>query len=94
MTSRAASPARGSRDRSIEVKDRITGAETITATRNEILHSLNKPDDFILAIVEFAVDDTHQVHYVRRPFGREPDFGVTRVNDDFGERLARAERTW
>jgi len=54
--------------RFIEVKGRITGAETITVTRNEILYSLNKPDDFILAIVEFAVDDTHRVHYVRRPF--------------------------
>ncbi len=39
--------------RFIEVKGRVTGAETITVTRNEILYSLNKPDDFILAIVEF-----------------------------------------
>jgi hypothetical protein len=31
------------------------------------------------------------VHYVRRPFRREPDFGVTSVNYDFGELLARAE---
>ncbi len=39
--------------RFIEVKGRVTGAATITVTRNEILYSLNKPDDFILAIVEF-----------------------------------------
>ena len=39
--------------RFIEVKGRVTGAETITVTRNEILYSLNKPDSFILAIVEF-----------------------------------------
>ena len=26
-------------------------------TRNEILYSLNKPEDFILAIVEFHGDD-------------------------------------
>jgi hypothetical protein len=32
-----------------------------------------------------------RVHYVRRPFRREPDFGVTSVNYDFGELLARAE---
>jgi hypothetical protein len=76
------------------VKGRITGAETISVTRNEILYSLNKPDDFILAIVEFAVDDTHRVHYVRRPFQREPDFGAASVNYDFGELLARAEQTW
>ena len=29
---------------------------------------------------------------VLRPFRREPDFGVTSVNCDFGERLARGER--
>jgi superfamily II DNA or RNA helicase len=77
--------------RFIEVKGRIAGAATITVTRNEILYSLNKPDDFILAIVEFHQDGTHRVHYVRRPFQREPDFGVTSVNYDFSELLARAE---
>lgn len=66
--------------RFIEVKGRVSGAETITVTKNEILTSLNKPDDFILAIVEFFDADTHQVHYIRQPFQREPDFGVTSVN--------------
>jgi AbrB family looped-hinge helix DNA binding protein len=69
--------------RFIEVKGRATGTETITITRNEILYSLNKPDDFILAIVEFD-GESHRVHYIRRPFQREPDFGVTSVNYDFG----------
>lgn len=77
--------------RFIEVKGRISGAATITVTRNEILYSLNKPDDFILAIVEFMADNAHRIHYVRRPFQREPDFGVTSVNYDFGDLLARAE---
>ena len=77
--------------RFIEVKGRITGAPTITVTRNEILYSLNKPDDFILAIVEFTSEDSHQVHYLRQPFNREPDFGVTSVNYDFAELRARAE---
>ena len=53
--------------------------------------TLNKPDDFILAIVEFLDDDRHRVHYLRRPFQREPDFGVTSVNYGFGELLARAQ---
>jgi hypothetical protein len=75
----------------IEVKGRVSGADTITATRNAILYSLNKPDDFILAIVEFMPDDTHRLHYVRHPFHREPDFGVTSVNYDFRELLARGE---
>ena len=76
--------------RFIEVKGRVTGAATITVTRNEILYSLNKPEDFILAIVEFMGDD-HRVHYVREPFRREPDFGVTSVNYSFSELLARTE---
>ena len=77
--------------RFIEVKGRISGASTITVTRNEILYSLNKPEDFILGIVEFRDDDGYRVRYVRRPFQREPDFGVTSVNYDFTELLARAK---
>ena len=77
--------------RFIEVKGRVSGAATITVTRNEILYSLNTPEDFILGIVEFLADGTHRVHYVREPFQREPDFGVTSVNYDFAELLARAE---
>jgi hypothetical protein len=75
----------------IEVKGRVTGAPTITVTRNEILYSLNKPDDFILAIVEFLDGDSHRVHYVRQPFQREPDVGVTSVNYNFADLLARAK---
>ncbi|QUV91774.1 helicase-related protein [Chloracidobacterium aggregatum] len=77
--------------RFLEVKGRVSGAATITVTRNEILTSLNQPDDFILALVEFREDGTHQVGYLRRPFQREPDFGVTSVNYDFAVLLARAE---
>ncbi len=76
--------------RFIEVKGRVTGAPTITVTRNEILYSLNKPEDFILAIVEFLDGDSHRVHYMRQPFQREPDFGVTSVNYDFADLLSRA----
>ena len=76
--------------RFIEVKGRTTGAATITVTKNEVLYSLNKPDDFILAMVEFLDGDSHNVHYVRRPFQREPDFGVTSVNYDFADLLKRA----
>ena len=58
----------------------------------EVLYLLNKPDDFILTIIEFINDDAHRVHFVRTPFKREPDFGVTSVNDDFAEFIARAEQ--
>ena len=76
--------------RFIEVKGRVSGAANILVTRNEILYSLNKPDDFILAIVEFLGEDDHRVHYLRQPFQREPDFGATSVNYGFAELLARA----
>lgn len=76
--------------RFIEVKGRVSGADTITVTRNEILYSLNKPDDFILAMVEFIDEAQHRVHYLRQPFNRGPDFGVTSVNYAFAELLARA----
>ena len=77
--------------RFIEVKGRRSDADTVTVTRNEILYSLNKPDDFILAIVEFRDDDTHRVHYVRQPFQREPDFDAASVNYTLKDLLARAE---
>jgi len=77
--------------RFIEVKGRISSARTLTVTRNEILYSLNKPEDYILAIVEFFEDGTHRVHYIRQPFQREPDFLVTSVEYDFAGLLARAE---
>ena len=43
----------------------MTGADTITVRKNEILNSLNKPEDFILAPVEFLDGDNHRVRYLR-----------------------------
>ncbi len=83
-------PDRG-RLRFIEVKGRVTGAQTLTVTRNETLYSFHEPEQFILAIVEFMGDVTHRVHYVRRPFQREPDFGAASVNYYFADLLQRAE---
>jgi uncharacterized protein DUF3883 len=77
--------------RFIEVKGRASGEQTLTVSRNEILYSLNTPDDFVLGMVEFVQDGSHKVHYLRQPFHREPDFHVTSVNYNFPELLARAE---
>ncbi len=77
--------------RFIEVKGRQSKAETLTVTRNEILCSLNKPDDFILAIVRFLDDGNHSIHYVRRPFRHEPDFGAASVNYTLKDLLTKAE---
>jgi hypothetical protein len=77
--------------RFIEVKGRASGEPTLTVSRNEILYSLNTPEDFILGMVEFISAGSHRVHYLRRPFQREPDFHVTSVNYNFAELLNRAE---
>jgi len=77
--------------RFIEVKGRVSGASTLTVTRNEILYSLNKPDDYILAMVEFYPDGVNKVYYLTQPFRREPDFDVTSVNYNFSELLSRAK---
>ncbi len=77
--------------RFIEVKGRQSDADTITVTRNEILTALNKPDDYILALVVFDDGQPPRVRYVRHPFRREPDFAAASVNYDFRDLLARSE---
>ena len=76
--------------RFIEVKGRVVGAETVTVTKNEILTGLNKPDDFILALVEID-GNVATPWYIRRPFKNEPDFSVTSVNFSVRELLRWAE---
>ncbi|MBD2528204.1 DUF3883 domain-containing protein [Nostoc flagelliforme FACHB-838] len=75
--------------RFIEVKGRITGAKTVTVTKNEIITALNKPDNFILALVQVPLAEDMEgncsIHYLRRPFHKEPDFAVTSVNYDWLE---------
>ncbi len=75
----------------IEVKGRVAGASTVTITKNEILTALNKPDEFLLALVTVDGDEAQEPKYIRQPFQREPDFGVTSVNYSLSELLARAE---
>ena len=98
--------------RFLEVKGRIEGARTVTITKNEILTAFNKPEDFVLALVQvppsedFGDGDAYEVaddsgdygqvngcvvRYLREPFQKEPDFGVTSVNYDLHELLVRAE---
>ena len=55
------------------------------------LRDLNKPDQFILAVVAVAGDKAAKITYVREPFGREPDFGVTSVNYKLVELLVKGE---
>ncbi len=77
--------------RFIEVKGRTAGAETVTLTKNEILTALNKPEEFILAIVAVDGETADTPCYLVQPFTREPDFGVTSVTYSLAELLARQE---
>jgi SNF2 family DNA or RNA helicase len=99
--------------RFIEVKGRIQGSQTVTVTKNEILTALNKPDNYILALVEVPVaddftegdvwkvkeqagtykigNDSCIVSYIKQPFQKEPDFGVTSVNYSIKELKERSQ---
>lgn len=76
--------------RFIEVKGRAKGAQTVTVSKNEILTGLNKPEEFLLAIVEVDGAHTHTV-YLKRPFRNPPDFTATSVNFDIRDLVQNAE---
>ncbi len=83
--------------RFIEVKGRIEGSDTVTVTKNEILTALNKPEDYILALVEVPKSEecgTNKnclVRYVKQPFQKEPDFGASSVNYNLKDLWQRSE---
>ena len=66
----------------IEVKGRVSGAETFTITKNEVLHALNKGMDYVLALVRVDGDGADEVRYIREPFTGSDEvlFGVTNLN--------------
>jgi len=82
--------ADGSTLRFIEVKGRARGANTVTVSKNEILTAFNKPDEYILAIVEVDGDQAKTV-YLKNPFRERPDFAATSVNYDIVELVGSSE---
>jgi superfamily II DNA or RNA helicase len=78
--------------RFIEVKGRMKGVETITVSKNEILAGLNKPEDYILAVVEISFHgekaEAAEPVYIIRPFRREPDFAAVSVNYKWHELMS------
>lgn len=76
--------------RFIEVKGRAKGATTVTVSKNEILTGLNKPEKFILAVVEVDGSTTHTT-YLKHPFRNAPDFTATSVNSNLSELTRHAE---
>lgn len=68
--------------RFIEVKGRAKGATTVTISKNEILTGLNRPEEFILAIVEVDGDNTRTV-YLKTPFAGMDKPSFAEVNRSF-----------
>jgi len=75
----------------IEVKGKTEGTKTVTVSKTQILTALNKPDDFILAIVPINEDAAGEPIYIRQPFNNEPDFSIYSVNFDLAKLLKRGE---
>jgi hypothetical protein len=75
----------------IEVKGRVAGADEFTITKSEILTSLNKPNHFILALVEVRDDSSTDVRYVRKPFtgSEEMYFDMTSANYKWAQLFGR-----
>ena len=73
------------------ILDSVEREDAVTRTRNEILATLNKPDAFILAIVQVSNGFASKPRHVRKPFQREPDFGATPVTYKLTDQLAWAE---
>ena len=85
-----ANHAKAGQLRFIEVKGRVADADTVTVTKNEILTALNKPEDYILAIVFVRPTGPEQPRYLTKPFDQEPDFATASVNFRLSELLQRA----
>jgi superfamily II DNA or RNA helicase len=76
--------------RFIEVKGRTKGSTTVTVTKNEVLTSLNKPDQYILAIVE--VDEIEvKATYLKGSFSTIPDEASTSINYDISLLLKNSQ---
>lgn len=85
--------------RMIEVKGRAAGSTTVTVSHNEVMCALNRPDAFILALVEVDGDVTRTT-YIKRPFTNPPDYTVASTNYDIvrlkqaGDVILEREQKW
>lgn len=80
------------RQRFIEVKGRIDGADAVMITRQEVITSLHEPDKFILAIVLVEAGFAREPLYVRGALDtREPPFEQNAIQFSIKRLLDRAE---
>jgi hypothetical protein len=87
-----ANHAKSGQLRFIEVKGRAGGADMVTVTKNEILTALNKPEDYVLAIVFVEPDGTATPRYLVKPFEQEPDFATASVTFKIKDLLSRTSQ--
>jgi hypothetical protein len=57
----------------IEVKGRISGADTFVVTQNEFRFAANVPESYILAMVDVSPDGPEKdvIRYLRHPYGAD-----------------------
>jgi superfamily II DNA or RNA helicase len=79
------------RQRFIEVKGRVDGADSVMITRQEIITSLHEPDRYILAIVQVTDAFASAPRYLRGALDtREPPFGHSAIQFKLRDLLERA----
>jgi len=78
-------------ERHIEVKGKSIDSPVVTISSNEIRYGLNQQDKFLLAIVIVDGDNVDAPKYIRKPFTREPAWGVVSENYNVKELLTRSE---
>ncbi|MBX6763661.1 MAG: DUF3883 domain-containing protein [Rubrobacteraceae bacterium] len=71
--------------RFIGVKAIAPGESSVRVTYNEIMTSLNDPENYLLAVVEVDENRTGEPLYINAPFTRMPDFCASAVTLDLRE---------
>jgi hypothetical protein len=87
----SADPREPGRLRFIEVKGKAVGREVVTVSATQIRTALNKPNDWILAIVPVNGDTAATPRYVRRPFTVAPEFAEVGRNLDLSQLWSTGE---
>jgi len=62
----------------------------VTVSRNEVLTALNRPEEFILAIVEVDGDKTHTI-YLKHPFKNALDNTAASCNYEIQDLIKESE---
>ena len=78
----------------IEVKGRQADAETVALTHNEILTALNRPENYILALVEVENGRPRAVYYLKKPPVKDPGDYAACVMLKWKHLVGESELVW